>query len=224
MNLPAFLSEYTILIIVLSLFAVIAGCILFLRQIFAAEKKFEEKEEKTLKASKDILLHAHEDAEKILSNASLTETRINQDTLAMQQKITDAARETVQQTIKELAARYQQNAASLDTSLQQQTETLFTKLEATAQQQMKDFMEVFTNQTLGTQNTLTQQTQYAFAKMEKDLESFKADQQDKIKEEVHEIVKKVSAEVLGRTITTTEHQALLLEALEKAKKENAIKI
>ncbi len=62
-------------------------------------------------------------------------------------------------------------------------------------------------------------TKEKLIKLEKEIEEYKKEQIKKIDKEIYQILSQVAKEVLGKAIDISTHERLVIEALEKAKKE-----
>ena len=97
------------------------------------------------------------------------------------------------------SATLQQIAAHSITSFQSVAKTL----EADLQKQSKDFHDK------------------ALPELEEELEAYRRAKMQDAERKVASVVQKVSQEILNKTISLEDHHALLVESLEKAKKEGA---
>ncbi|MCH7640754.1 hypothetical protein IID22_00950 [Patescibacteria group bacterium] len=60
----------------------------------------------------------------------------------------------------------------------------------------------------------------AYAKVERDIEGYKKKRLTQLDSEIFEIIRLVSEEVLGKTLSTKEHEDTIIKSLEDAKKQN----
>lgn len=70
--------------------------------------------------------------------------------------------------------------------------------------------------------SMQQQIQTDYAKVGEELLAYKTAQQKKVQENIFEILRSVSQEVLGKVYSEHEHEDLVLEALERAKHEHVL--
>lgn len=222
MSLPVLIQQTLLIILTIFILFAIGGFALFFKRVFDSEKEFEEKEKKTLRNYKKVLLHAHKDAEKIITDAVEQSTELAQETRDMNTKITEEASSEVKQDITHLTEEYQNQVKVFYASLSSQMDQILSGVTQKTDQQMKEFIQSFSEKTIGTQSQLSQKADEAFAKLTADLETYKAEQMDRIKKDADYLVMKVSKDILGKTITSSDHEALLMTALEKAKKEGKL--
>lgn len=184
----------------------------YLTTLHKKEKIIEQKEEKldgdyhhvvndALAKERKILDDATAEANYIVSNARYTSEKSKQLVhQALQKMIEDVHGETLT-TAKVYIDRYHEAL----TKLSGETLTGFTHiakgLETDLQKQITDFR----SNTLGT--------------LEKELQEYKGVRMQQTEELIKKIVGKVSQEVLHKSLTTEDHHQLMLDALDRAKRE-----
>jgi len=62
-----------------------------------------------------------------------------------------------------------------------------------------------------------------YQKKEKELELYKVEALKKIDDQIYNVIQNISNEVLGKSISLQDHEQLIIDALEKAKKEGALR-
>lgn len=74
------------------------------------------------------------------------------------------------------------------------------------------------------QKAIASQSQFLVAqavdRVEKELEEYKKNQLERIDQQIHQIIFAASREIIGRTISLSEHEGLVNQALERAKKDH----
>lgn len=68
-------------------------------------------------------------------------------------------------------------------------------------------------------DVLSKRVEAEFAKVEGELSEYKKSKENVIEEEVRKVVNKVAKEVLNKTLSSSEHEKIVIDALEVAKKE-----
>lgn len=105
-----------------------------------------------------------------------------------------------------------------------------TKLETELRKHFSDLAEFAANESnemgkfiIKQQEAITKESQYHVANMliksEKEVEEYKKNRLAQIDEQVRDIVFRAAKEVIGRSISFSEHEDLVNKALERAKKE-----
>lgn len=89
--------------------------------------------------------------------------------------------------------------------------------------EMKDFKEVLQKETVDSQKIVEQKIEEEYKAAQTDVDSYKKEQLKKIDTSIYDILQLVAKEVLGKSLSLGEHEALVTEALEKAKTEGVFK-
>lgn len=198
----------TLLANILMLFFIIY----YLSSLHKKEKIIEQKEEKldsdyhhvvndALAKERKILDDATAEANYIVSNAKYTsETSKQLVHQALQKMIEDVHHETLN-TAKVYIDRYHDALTKLSGETLQGFNHIAKGLETDLQKQITDFRA----------NTLTT--------LEKELQDYKGVRMQQTEELIKKIVGKVSQDVLHKTLTVEDHHQLMVDALDRAKKE-----
>lgn len=175
--------------------------------------------EKAKKESLKLISDSNNEAQKILGEAhelSDESKKVLEDGL---QSISQRQHQALEKTSNDLLAYYkgivdQQKQSSLDT-----LSRVSKDMEEKILEEVDDFGEVLRKETVETQKQVEQKISRKYEDLEKELESYREKQLKKIDERVFELIARVTKLVLGRAISLEEHQSMVLEALEEAKKE-----
>ena len=84
---------------------------------------------------------------------------------------------------------------------------------------LESFKKNLQEVTLGKEEQIEELVAQDFKQIKKELAEYKADQLKQINSKVSEKVSEIAQKVLGQTISLTEHQRLIDEAIEKAVEE-----
>ncbi|HSW88925.1 MAG TPA: hypothetical protein VLG12_07215 [Candidatus Saccharimonadales bacterium] len=178
------------------------------------EKEIEQKESKIDTNYHQIVDDALSKERKIIDDATHEADQI----IAGAHYLNQASKETVDQALQIMISDIQKEAAdtsrnfmtNYQASLQQITvhsiaelQNIVKGLETDLQKQIKEFHETM------------------LPKMEKELEEYKQVRLKQTDQTITNVVQKVSQEILNKSLSLDDHQHLLVESLEKAKKEGA---
>lgn len=89
--------------------------------------------------------------------------------------------------------------------------------------EVKDFKEILCRETLASQKIVEEKIEKEYAQAEEELKAYKEAKLRKIDDSIYEILKTISKIVLGKAIPLEEHEQLIIEALNRAKKEGVFK-
>lgn len=171
------------------------------RKEHAADDSFHHVVDDALSKERQILDDATTEANQIITGAQYV-NRASKDSVsaAIQSLIADIQKEEAAIThtfVSEFTASLKQ----ITTDSLAQTQTVMGQLHTDLQKQVKEFHETL------------------LPEVEKELETYKQERLKVIDQTVTAIVQHASQEIFNKTLSLTDHQALVTESLEKAKKE-----
>jgi len=147
-----------------------------------------------------ILEDATNEADQIIGEAQ----HVSHDTQAMVDQALKGMMHDIQQqavhTAHAFTQSYQESLRQIATSSLTDFQTVAKNLEAEMEQQVRTFRETI------------------LPGMEKELEEYKKSRMKQTEQTISQIVQTVSQELLNKSLSLTDHQNLLIESLEKAKK------
>jgi vacuolar-type H+-ATPase subunit E/Vma4 len=202
---------YNFLTLAGSLFS-ITFVVYYMTKLHAKEKALEERITKNdtqyhkivddaLSKERKILDDATEEADKIITDTKYISST-SKDSLdnALKKLVTDIEKES-DSSGKDIMHAYQATLKEITGSSLQNFTSISKELEADLQKQIKAFNEA------------------QLGSMQKELQAYKESQLKQAEDMVNKVVQQVSQEVLNKTISTDDHQKLVIEAFEKAKKQ-----
>lgn len=87
---------------------------------------------------------------------------------------------------------------------------------------LEEMSKEVTKQINSTSSFLSRELQSKTKQLEKEIENYKRERIKEIDKKVYQVIERTSKEIFGRIIDISTHERLVLEALEKAKKENIL--
>lgn len=96
-------------------------------------------------------------------------------------------------------------------------------VEVSATEEIKNFKDAMQKSTSSFQNEVKKKVDADYEISKKEIESYKKAELAKIDLEIYRILEKMAKIVFGKTISLSEHEDLIEESLEKAKKEGVFK-
>lgn len=154
-------------------------------------------------------------------NKSFQKTKLKES--AVLEKGREKARDIIENAVDhaaELENEVEVNRESLSKQLETNIlKSVALKLEKEIDDQVVGFRKAVTDETLNISQKATARYEEEYTKMVQDLEAEKARRWQKLDEDINEVVGKVALRVVGKAISLRDHEQLVVEALEKAKKE-----
>lgn len=185
------------------------------------------------KKEADIESEAHKKASHILQEARSKAIKIIEDTNVSYELL----KKTFEQQLKaasyhssqkfegisdEFLKVYQKTLTDLKDNNIKIISNISKDIENSTRLELEDFKETLKKETLDSQKIVEGKIEQGYQMAEKELEDYKAERLKKIEDEIYNIIQNVSKEVLGKTLSLQEHEQLVIEALEKAKKEGKL--
>jgi vacuolar-type H+-ATPase subunit E/Vma4 len=152
-------------------------------------------------ASHHIVEDATAQADQIISGAQYI-SQATQETVdqALQKLVVDIEKEALS-TAQDFAKSYQASLKQLSSSSLNDFQVVVKGLEADLQKQIQDFHETL------------------FSQMKGELEEYKKARLAQTEQTITKVIEKASQEIFNKSISLSDHQSLVIEALEKAKRE-----
>ena len=91
-------------------------------------------------------------------------------------------------------------------------------IEADTLKEVDDYEQILQKETIGSQKIVEEKIEEDYAKTQKEVSAYKVEMLKKIDEEIYAILESVSKEAIGKSIPLAQHEQLIIDALEKAKK------
>lgn len=172
--------------------------------------------------AKLVLQESEARAHQILLEADNTKKNIEQEyNQALNQVVNNNSREISNDSIK-LLTEYKASLTGLKNKYLTEIEAMIAKMESSMQTEFSQFQTVLEKDTKQAENILGSNITAELEKTKLELENYKKAQVAKINEMVGNIVVKIARDIIGKTITPQEHEKLIMEALEQAKKEGVL--
>jgi len=213
---------YGLTLISISLsFLVIALVILFVRSIASYHKLKEEKDKlqaNAVQLSQQILEEAQSKSEKIIVEARTKAAEI----LKTATIFTKDERENLNAGFAKATLGYIEEYRNILEGTKAQTLQILNNVSKDVKDQagagVSEMRQAITAEIEKAQVSLTQTFRLSFEKIDKELALYKDAKIKRINESVFEILKKATQNILGKSLNMSEHEDLILNSLEEAKK------
>lgn len=220
--LPIIQSLPTPLIIVF--FVLIGATLLYFLYAYYKETKIIDSEEETLSAYQRIMRQAHQQARDIIKQASSQAKGMLTDTQFIK---SHATKELDRDLAKESAAVVQAYQDALEQVTEEAVATMKNATDSLGQvgsTQVSQFRETLSKEIAVHKDTLDKLVADEFAKAREEVDGYKKEQMEKVDKAVSKVVVTIVEQVLGKMINTQDHEDLVLQALEQAKKDGLFHI
>jgi hypothetical protein len=205
-------------ILLIQIITVVTNLIIFIAVIFyflkvrSREKVLEEKErqvdlsyhhvvDEALAKERKILDDASSEASQIITDAKYINQAAKQAVDQALQKMAEEVKKGTQDSSNQFMASYLASLKQLSGQSVTNFQTITKELETDLQKQIKDFRESM------------------LPRLEAELEAYKSNRIKEADQKIGTMVQKISRDVLNKSLTIEDHENLIIDALEKAKKE-----
>lgn len=178
----------------------------------ARERDLDEKSGKMDREYHEVLNTALARERKILEDATKEATQI----LSNAQYVSDTSKQAVAQALDSITKNIQGQAGNIAQGF---TENYQASLKTLSDQSLSNLNAITKNLEADLQNQLKEFHEKMLPGLEKQLEDYKQARIKHIEDTVNRVIGEVSQDVLGKAISMTDHENLVIQSLDKAKKE-----
>ena len=205
-------------------FSILAGIALFLYHVLARERRIEEQEKKVLLEYQDIIKKAHEQAAELVDKTTDASKKV----ISQVSGTNEGMNKDLDKILHEMAEKHIQSLNIEASTFKKDYEESILKMQQALNQDLNKTLQSF-SQTLLTKTTSSEQvidekTKDLMAAADKEAAEYKKQRMEKIDNEITELVKKISHDVLGVSIPADVHKEMILKALEKSKEEGVFDV
>ena len=193
------------------------------RELGELRETINSKSEKVLtdahQQSKSVILQATEKANKILLDANYSHEQIMQEFDKTLKEIVSRTTKEFETTGYDFVKLYQNSLEEIKKSHIEEIKSTIESVKKTTETELEDFSTIMKKETIEAQDYIGKNITEQFEKTNKEIRDYKTEQLQKVDASIGSLIQKIAQSVLGRLISPSEHQHLVLEALEEAKKE-----
>jgi F0F1-type ATP synthase membrane subunit b/b' len=191
---------------------VICFVIYYTARIHAKEKELDAKRHKIDMEYHKIVDNALSKERKILDDATTEADKIISDT----NYVATSSKDTLDKALHKMVEDFEKDSNNAGHDVMNSYQT---NLKVVTDSSLKNFEQISKELETDLQKQLKAFNDAQLANMEKTIEEYKKNQFEQTKDMVGKIVKQVSEEVLNKSISVEEHQKLVIDSFEKAKKD-----
>lgn len=227
MDFTALILVAVIAVVIVTLLSVGYDYLLYFRQ---REKALQKKENELSANSRELMEHAHHRATILLAKTTeIAEKMLVQSEFLngdIQKRLDQTMQSVIEDNKKLLEAQtelfdksYSEDLTQIRSEYLNQVKNVVSEIRTSTEQELKDFMNVIMKETLSSQTFIGKKITEEFETAQKEIEAYKAEQFKKIDESIKKAIISISEKVLGKAIPLSQHEKLVLDALEVAKRE-----
>ena len=186
------------------------------------EKKWLELENKAQKDYQEVLEAANKRAQEIILQATdikrETDNKFNSafETLLTSQKM------SLEKSTTTLSSRHLEEIAKLNNDSIALITKIYKDYEVTTKADLDKYKTAISQQTFEAEKLAAQRIKDEYIKLEKDIAERRAQKLAQLDTNIYKLLTIVSKDIIGKSLDFSEHEELVIQSLEKAKKEGAI--
>lgn len=162
--------------------------------------------EEAQRQAESLLREATAKAEEIVKRSQLLTDDLSQKLAQDLQRLPQVQEEVYRQVFEGVEKETKQLLVQVAKEMQQQ-----------AMDQTKSFGAVLQKEAINSQESVKQMIADAYARAEQEIEAYKKQRMAQVDASIQQLVAEVSREVLGKVLTSRDHEDLVIQALEKGK-------
>lgn len=209
---------------------ILGGLAIFTYSILKREKEFQQKENKTFQDYEQVLHNAQGEAKKLLDTTVESSAKILEDTQATNEHVEETL-DTILQSMAQkhirqlneqaerLQKAYDENIKRIDAEFQQNTNQMVVMTQKGLHDSLDNFTKSLVGKTAESEALIDRRTQELLQQIEAEAVSYKKIRMKKIEGQIKELIQKTYTDVLHRSIPDSLHEEIIVESLERAKKD-----
>ncbi len=212
-------SQSLPVVTMLILFILIIFATSYFYYVYKREKDFEDSHEKLEEDYDSILLKAHKKAEEIVTQAADKAKALLMNTKDVKDFADKDIETAVQKEKDEILQSFSASINGIRNDALNYVKKMADDTQSLTQSELMSFRDGMQKNLVQVRLSETQKLTDEAKKTFEEIQDFKAKQLEKVKEQLSDIIVRVSESVIGQSITPADHEKLILEGLEQAKQE-----
>lgn len=169
--------------------------------------------------SRVVIDKAAEKAQELLLDAEYIKSDLSSSMEESIRTIADNAIVSFQNESQELHKQYKVLFQDIRKRYVDEVEKTVKSIDSLADEELKSFQKIIKDETVSSQDKVEKRAEAVFVQAQKEIETYKAQKVQEIDAQVKDMLGKVFSNVLQKSLSDEDHQKLVMNALESAKKE-----
>lgn len=194
------------------------------------EKELHDREHAILVTGSKLIDHAQNRANDILETAADKAKQTLMETQFVKADISKELSKALQEVSEATVQKFKDQSGEFDKQYRNLLEQMKQEYAANARgtislldkavtKEIEDFRKILKDETVTSQEVLNKDVTEAFDQAKKEIENYKREKMKEADTHINQVLDQILAEVLHKTLTTQDHQALVMQALEQARRE-----
>lgn len=231
--------DFSILLILFSLIVVLLGSVIvafgffysnLLNKFENAEKQnqflrfhLQEKSLQKINAARDkslgIIADATQQAEEILKRAEIMKSTANEQVMNELHDLSQKQKDALQSASTDLVSSFEEAVKQIQQTDKGLLSDTVKQMQEVAAGEVKSFGEKLHQETVGQEKMIDQKVEEAYKKAQDELDDYKKERLEKIDKDISLMIQAITKDIFGKSLSLENHKDLILQAIEKAKKE-----
>ena len=219
----------SIFVLSIALLAMALSYYQVLRKMILREKRYDELFRDVDEKGIDLLENARKKSAGIIEEATQKAQEIINQSQSLNndsRKMLDEALESMikyqisffEKASQDFLEEYKKELNSLRNRTVEIASSASKDIEADTLKEVDDYEKILQKETIDSQKIVEGKIEEDYSRIQKEVSQYKDQMLKKIDEEIYGILETVSKEAIGKSISLTQHEELIIDALEKAKK------
>jgi len=208
--------------------------IIYLYRLYRKSKELEKRQERVYQEASKIIENAHkksktiieetiEKAKETLFKTEYLKDDVKKDLENTFAKAAQKAEEMLAKDLRQFDGEYKNLFKDIKQEYLEAVGEALGSLEKTAQKEIEEFRKSLKKETIGSGSIINKKAEEEFLKAQKEVEEYKAKQLKFIDSSVNKIIVKVVKEATGKIVSISDHQEIILDSLNNAKRAGLFK-
>lgn len=208
-----------LVILTITLVVIVVSHVRMLNKFHSLQKEDDRLKQHEQKKSLEILEDARKKAEKIISSAHFADENLKKE---FQEQLKTVSQNQIKAFEKEsfdFLKAYQKELQDSKFDTIKIVNNLSKNIEKDVVSELNDFKEVLKKETYVSQKIVEGKIEEEYGQTQKEIEDYKAERIKKVEDQIYNIIQTVAILVLGKAISLSDHETLVIDSLNKAKQE-----
>lgn len=189
------------------------------KQLNGFEEKYGKELDDANKKAMNIISEASKKAEHILKNVEVDTNSIKEEMNVILKDSSEKYSESMNSSIVDINDEYNKFLIGLKDQMKGDTQKMVNSVLNDTREEIEGFTTAMKRGTIEAQENFEKKLHEEFSKALANIDSYRREQLSLIERSINRIIIKVTKDVLSESISITDHEKLIFDSLERAKKE-----
>ena len=209
----------SLVILTVILMVIVVSHLRMIKRLNLLQKEEDRLKQHEQKKSFEILEDARQKAEKIIGNAHFEDQGLKKEFREQLKLVSINSLKAFEEASLDFLKSYQKELIDSKLNTIKIVSNISKDIESDTVSELKDFKEILKKETYASQIIVEQKIEEEYTQTQKEIEDYKTERMKKVENQIYNIIQTVSILVLGKAISLADHESLVIDSLNKAKRE-----